>query len=381
MKSNLYIGVMSGTSIDSIDAVLMKINTQSWKFIGGETIKFPKELKSDLRRLSRVENKIDLKNLIELNSKTGHIFAKCVNKLLHDQNISPYDIEAIGLHGQTIMHHLHTNFPGSLQIGDAALVAKVTGIPVVSNFRNNDIASGGQGAPFAPLFHSWLFSNNKENRILINIGGISNISLLSKNGNYKGYDIGPGNILMDSWCLANKKKEFDNKGQWAKKGKINEELLNEFKKDVYFKRQPPKSTGTDYFNLKWIKERISNYNKLISSTDIQATLTELTADIICTSIKECPKNTSIAFCGGGTKNNLLMRSIQEKLNNKIYLTTDWGIDSKWVEAAGFAYLSKKRIDTVYSDLRLVTGSDAPIMLGGIFLPPKKINSEIKRSGK
>lgn len=120
---------------------------------------------------------------------------------------------------------------------------------------------------------------------------------------------------------------------------------------------------------------------MISSTDIQATLTELTADIICTSIKECPKNTSIAFCGGGTKNNLLMRSIQEKLNNKIYLTTDWGIDSKWVEAAGFAYLSKKRIDTVYSDLRLVTGSDAPIMLGGIFLPPKKINSEIKRSGK
>ena len=294
-----------------------------------------------------------------------------MNKLLLKENIDPFNVKAIGLHGQTIMHHTQTNFPGSLQIGDSALVAKETGIPVVSNFRNNDIASGGEGAPFAPLFHSWLFSNKKENRILINIGGVSNISLLLKNGNYKGYDIGPGNILMDSWSIANKKGDFDHKGQWAMTGNVNDQLLNEFKKDVFFKRNPPKSTGTDYFNLKWVKEKISTNNKSIASADVQATLAELTVDIILNSIKEYPKESEIAFCGGGIKNNFLMSRIKQKLNKKINLTSDWGIESKWVEAAGFSYLSKKRINNIYSDLRLVTGSDTPTMLGGVFLPPAK----------
>ena len=371
MKSNLFIGVMSGTSIDSVDAALMNINSKSWSFIGGQTIKFPKVLKTELIKLSRSQYKVDLKTLIELNYKTGHLFAKCVNKLLLKENIDPFNVKAIGLHGQTIMHHTQTNFPGSLQIGDSALVAKETGIPVVSNFRNNDIASGGEGAPFAPLFHSWLFSNKKENRILINIGGVSNISLLLKNGNYKGYDIGPGNILMDSWSIANKKGDFDHKGQWAMTGNVNDQLLNEFKKDVFFKRNPPKSTGTDYFNLKWVKEKISTNNKSIASADVQATLAELTVDIILNSIKEYPKESEIAFCGGGIKNNFLMSRIKQKLNKKINLTSDWGIESKWVEAAGFSYLSKKRIDNIYSDLRLVTGSDSQTMLGGVFLPPAK----------
>ena len=374
MKSNLFIGVMSGTSIDSVDAALMNINSKSWSFIGGQTIKFPKVLKTELIKLSRSQYKVDLKTLIELNYKTGHLFAKCVNKLLLKENIDPFNVKAIGLHGQTIMHHTQTNFPGSLQIGDSALVAKETGIPVVSNFRNNDIASGGEGAPFAPLFHSWLFSNKKENRILINIGGVSNISLLLKNGNYKGYDIGPGNILMDSWSIANKKGDFDHKGQWAMTGNVNDQLLNEFKKDVFFKRNPPKSTGTDYFNLKWVKEKISTNNKSIASADVQATLAELTVDIILNSIKEYPKESEIAFCGGGIKNNFLMSRIKQKLNKKINLTSDWGIESKWVEAAGFSYLSKKRIDNIYSDLRLVTGSDTPTMLGGVFLPPAKKNN-------
>ena len=373
MKPNLFIGVMSGTSIDSIDAALMKINPKSWSFIGGHTVKFPKVLKSKLRELSRSQYKVDLKTLIELNYKTGYLFAKCVNKLLFKESIDPSSVKAIGLHGQTIMHHTATNFPGSLQIGDAALVAKETGITVVSNFRNNDIASGGEGAPFAPLFHSWLFSNKKVNRILINIGGVSNISLLLKNGNYKGYDIGPGNILMDSWSIANKKGDFDLKGQWAITGNINHRLLSEFKKDAFFKRKPPKSTGTDYFNLKWIKEKISINNKSLATADVQATLTELTVDIILDAIKEYPKENEIAFCGGGIKNNFLMSRIKQKLNKKINLTSDWGIESKWVEAAGFSYLSKKRIDKIYSDLRLVTGSNAPTMLGGVFLPPEKIN--------
>jgi anhydro-N-acetylmuramic acid kinase len=373
MKPNLFIGVMSGTSIDSVDAALMKINPKSWSFIGGHTIKFPKVLKYKLRELSRSQYKIDLKTLIELNYKTGHLFAKCVNKLLFKESIDPSSVKAIGLHGQTIMHHTATNFPGSLQIGDAALVAKETGITVVSNFRNNDIASGGEGAPFAPLFHSWLFLNKKVNRILINIGGVSNISLLLKNGNYKGYDIGPGNILMDSWSIANKKGDFDLKGQWAITGNINYRLLSEFKKDAFFKRKPPKSTGTDYFNLKWIKEKISINNKSLATADVQATLTELTVDIILDAIKEYPKESEIAFCGGGIKNNFLMSRIKHKLNKKINLTSDWGIESKWVEAAGFSYLSKKRIDKIYSDLRLVTGSNVPTMLGGVFLPPEKIN--------
>ena len=318
MKPNLFIGVMSGTSIDSIDAALMKINPKSWSFIGGHTVKFPKVLKSKLRELSRSQYKVDLKTLIELNYKTGYLFAKCVNKLLFKESIDPSSVKAIGLHGQTIMHHTATNFPGSLQIGDAALVAKETGITVVSNFRNNDIASGGEGAPFAPLFHSWLFSNKKVNRILINIGGVSNISLLLKNGNYKGYDIGPGNILMDSWSIANKKGDFDLKGQWAITGNINHRLLSEFKKDAFFKRKPPKSTGTDYFNLKWIKEKISINNKSLATADVQATLTELTVDIILDAIKEYPKENEIAFCGGGIKNNFLMSRIKHKLNKSYF---------------------------------------------------------------
>ena len=369
VKSNYYIGVMSGTSIDSIDAVLMEIQSKSWSLLGTLSKKFPEQLRKDLLEVSRNKQKIDLRELIELDIKTGVAFAKCINALIKKAKINYKEINAIGLHGQTIMHHIHTKYPGSLQIGNPSTVAQITGIGVVCDFRNPDITSGGQGAPLAPVFHSWLFGTKKKNRVVVNIGGIANISFLGKNKYLSGYDIGPGNVLMDVWASKHNHGNYDNNGNWAKGGKINMGLLNSFKSDPFFKKKPPKSTGTDYFNLQWITDYCrQNTPDNLSPRDIQSTLLELTTVTIIDAIKAWPQS-ELAFCGGGVKNKHMIAILRKKLQVSLHSTTDWGIDPEWVEAAGFAYLAKQRIENNRSYLGQTTGSKSKVMLGAIYEPP------------
>jgi len=372
VKSNYYIGVMSGTSIDSIDAVLMEIKSKSWSLIETLSRKFPEQLRKDLLEISRNKQKIDLRELIELDIKTGVVFAKCINTLIKKAKINSNEINAIGLHGQTIMHHINTKYPGSLQIGSPSTVAQITGIGVVCNFRNPDITAGGQGAPLAPVFHSWLFGTNRKNRVVVNIGGIANISFLGKNKYLSGYDIGPGNVLMDVWASKNNHGNYDNNGNWAKEGKINMGLLDSFKSDPFFKKKPPKSTGTDYFNLQWITDHCKkNTPDKLRPRDIQSTLLELTTGTIIDAIKSWPQS-ELALCGGGVKNKHMIAMLRKKLQVSLHSTADWGIDPEWIEAAGFAYLAKQRIENKRSCLGQTTGSRNKVMLGAIYEPPLPI---------
>ena len=306
MKSKLYIGVMSGTSIDSMDAVLVKIDNNSWSLINSTRRRFTPSLREQLLILSRDKQSISLKDFIVINTKTGIEFSKCINQLIAYKRLKPKDIKAIGLHGQTIYHHTESRYSGSLQIGNPSVVAEKTNITVVADFRNSDIAAGGQGAPLAPAFHSWMFGSNKQKRILINIGGIANISILLNSKSFFGYDIGPGNALLDAWIEKNKRKKYDQNGKWSNSGTPNMELLKIFKSDPFFKKIPPKSTGSHDFNLEWIQSAKKRFGQKILAKDIQSTLTLLTAELIVAAINKYPKDSEIAFSGGGIKNLSLL---------------------------------------------------------------------------
>ena len=371
MKSKLYIGVMSGTSMDSMDAVLVRIENNSWSMINAARSEFNPSFREQLLNISRDKQCISLKDFIEINTKIGIEFSKCINQLITHKGIKPSDIKAIGLHGQTLYHHTENQYSGSLQIGSPSVVAEKTNITVVADFRNSDIAAGGQGAPLAPAFHSWMFGSNKHKRILINIGGIANISILLNNKSFFGYDIGPGNALLDAWIAKNKQKKYDNKGKWSNSGKPNMRLLKIFKSDPFFKKIPPKSTGSHNFNLRWILSAKKQVGERLLAEDIQATLTLLTAELIVNAINKYPKDSEIAFSGGGIKNISLMTLIKNKLNDrKIQSTTDWGIAPEWVEAAGFAFLAHQRIQEKAVELSKTTGSKKKSILGAIYLPPQ-----------
>ena len=371
MKSKLYIGVMSGTSMDSMDAALVKIENNSWSMINSARREFNPSLRKKLLNISRDRHSISLKDFIEINTKTGIEFSKCINQLIAHKGMKPGDIKAIGLHGQTLYHHIESRYSGSLQIGNPSVVAEKTNITVVADFRNSDIAAGGQGAPLAPAFHSWMFGSNKQKRILINIGGITNISILLNSKSFFGYDIGPGNALLDTWIAKNKQKKYDNNGKWSNSGTPNMKLLKIFKSDPFFKKIPPKSTGSHDFNLEWIQSAKKRFRQKLLAKDIQATLTLLTVELIVGAINKYPKDSEIAFSGGGINNLSLMALINKKLNGrKIQSTTDWGIAPEWVEAAGFAFLARRRMQEKVVELTKTTGSKKKSILGAIYLPPQ-----------
>jgi anhydro-N-acetylmuramic acid kinase len=216
-----------------------------------------------------------------------------------------------------------------------------------------------------------MFGSNKHKRILINIGGIANISILLNKKSFFGYDIGPGNALLDAWIAKNKQEKYDNKGEWSKSGKPNMKLLKIFKSDPFFKKTPPKSTGSHDFNLEWILSTKKRFGQRLLAKDIQATLTLLTAELIVDAINKCPKDSDIAFSGGGIKNLSLMALIKNKLSGRhIQSTTDWGIAPEWVEAAGFAFLAHQRMQAKPVELTKTTGSKKKSVLGAIYLPPQ-----------
>jgi anhydro-N-acetylmuramic acid kinase len=335
-----YIGLMSGTSVNAIDAVIVEFNKNRIKLIATHSYPIKNKLQRAILNISQTNNKIKLKQIANLHVQFGHLFADTVLELLNKSKLSASEIVAIGSPGQTIFHNPISKYPYSWQLGEANIIEQRTGIKTISDFRNKDIALGGQGAPLVPPFHNFLFSSSDETRIIINFGGISNITVLSSN-KFFGYDTGPANTLLDAWSIKHLHKPMDINGNWAKTGKIIPKLLKKLCDDAYFNKLAPKSTGVDYFNLSWLNKNLKNKN--YKNKNIQATLLELTIKTVSNEvIKFNPSK--VICCGGGVYNNTLMHNLTKHLAKykcKVYSTTDYGYAPEWIEAMCFAWLARK----------------------------------------
>jgi len=368
--AEFFIGTMSGTSLDGVDTVLISIDEGKLSTLCDYSIDFPSNLREKIFTLcSQGENEIQ--RCGELDVVLADFTAKAINKLLLKANKSPNEVKAIGSHGQTVRHNPHGPHPFSLQIGDPSLIAHLTGITTVSNFRMADIAAGGQGAPLVPAFHQSVFSSQETARAIINIGGIANITFLpleNSERSIKGYDIGPGNTLMDQWIQQKLGKPYDNNGAWADSGRLLPALLCAFMEDEFIQKSGPKSSGREYFNLAWIKNHLEGEN-YSNNEDVQRTLNEFTATSIANSIKLETQNTpcEVYLCGGGVNNNSLTQRLSELLPHyPIATTAKLGIDPQLVEAAAFAWLASQTIKGLTGNITAATGASCPKILGGIY---------------
>lgn len=352
---------MSGTSLDGIDIALCEIKGNSFELLHSQKYPFGKKLKANI--LTAINGKTTLKKIGRLDTQLGYLFAQAISAFLLEKKIKKKMVKAIGLHGQTLWHEPNARYPFSMQLGNASVITALTNISVVNDFRQKDIALGGQGAPFAPAFHQYLFSRLKGNIGVVNIGGMANLSVLGENPT--GYDTGCGNILMDYWVSYKKNLPLDKNGRWARLGKVSKKLLDKLLSDKYFLKNPPKSTGREYFNENWLQKQLKDFIYL-SGKDIQATLLELTAK----SIAEEVKKTSISLlivCGGGLKNIQLMKRLKANLKKIDVVSSDeCGISSEYMEAMAFAWLAYKRIHKEKVKLSSVTGASKDTILGALY---------------
>ena len=368
--SELYIGLMSGTSVDGIDAGLVDFSHGKIRLVGFHYQAFPTELSQQIHNISQADQPILLKDYGTLDSRLGQLFAEATLKLLDDAQIPTSAIQAIGSHGQTVYHAPETASGFSLQIGDPNRIAEMTGITTVADFRRRDIAVGGQGAPLVPAFHQAIFADPSQTRTIVNIGGIANITILDDKP-VIGFDTGPGNGLMDWWCQQHCKQAYDRNGDWAASGRRLPTLLGALKDDAYFRLTPPKSTGKEYFSSAWLQQKLSLFND-IKPEDIQATLCQLTADTIADAIRQYAPNTlQTLICGGGAHNSRLMSLLRENLKMPVMSTAEQGIDPDHVEAIAFAWLARQTLNNKPGNLCSVTGANTPVVLGGIY-PGKTI---------
>ncbi|RKZ96194.1 MAG: anhydro-N-acetylmuramic acid kinase [Gammaproteobacteria bacterium] len=374
---SLYIGVMSGTSLDGIDIAIVDVtNNNKCQLIAAQTFPFPTALHDKLLALI-TSQQCALKELGEVDVELGQITAQAINHLLTKHQLDANNISAIGSHGQTLFHAPNSDYPFSMQIGNGNVIAEQTGITTVADFRQRDIAAGGQGAPLVPAFHSELFADDHEDRVIVNIGGISNLTLLPANKDQAvtGFDTGPGNVLLNGWIQRHQQQTYDNQGQWAASGQCNDELLTSLLDEPYFQQAIPKSTGRELFNLNWLDNKLIEFNENISATDIQATLVQLTAHSIANEIK-CYLDSSktIFICGGGAHNDYLINQIQNLLGDKKVSTTDeLGLHPDWVEACAFAWLAYKTLNKQSGNMPTVTGASHPVILGAIYYASSEVS--------
>ena len=361
--SQLYIGLMSGTSIDGIDAALVDFAGPSPRLIQTHCHPWPGKLHHALLDSRKLPDEA-LGTLHALDIQAGKIFAQAANQLLEIVGVKADDVIAIGSHGQTIRHRPDAPQPFSLQIGNAEVIAHDTGIDVVSDFRTADITAGGQGAPLAPAFHAAVFHSEKEHRCVINIGGIANLTLLpnTNDSTITGFDSGPGNNLMDAWIHKTQGLSYDRNGDWARGGKVNETLLADLLADRYFHLPPPKSTGFEYFNLDWLA---GYQTHKLRAEDVQATLCELSARSIALAVKQYASETiKILVCGGGAHNRHLMTRLADNLPGYVIASTEVsGVHPDWVEAMAFAWLAKQSMNQLPGNLPSVTGAHRAVVLG------------------
>lgn len=375
-QRQLYAGLMSGTSVDAIDAVLVDFAPAQPSLIASHSHPIPDSIKSRINQLCHPSTQTLEKSTIdpidvlgELHVQLGQLFADATLALLAQAKVNAQDVQAVGSHGQTIRHRPEGTFPFSLQIADPNTIAQRTGITTVADFRLRDMAAGGQGAPLVPAFHQAAFHSEAVDRIILNIGGIANITLLNKNASAKvtGFDTGPGNTLMDQWIKQHRGLTYDPEGSWASQGAVRQDLLEKLLAHPYFAQPSPKSTGREMFNLAWLTATLAELDG-IKAADVQRTLLELTVDTIALAIKaQGIKNGELLVCGGGYHNHLLLAELAAKLPAfSVAGTTAAGCPPDWVEAMAFAWLAKQNVDQLPGNLHSVTGAEKPVILGGLY---------------
>lgn len=368
MEHGLYIGVMSGTSMDGVDASLVKFHHEGHTHIASHSHSWPQELQQQLRNLAQPGDN-EIERLGILDARVAEEFAQCILNLLKQANIDPQQTIAIGSHGQTIRHRPEAVLPFTLQIGDPNRIAELTEITTIADFRRRDIAAGGQGAPLACAFHDNTFRVKNETRVILNLGGIANITLLPSDPQkpVSGFDTGPSNTLLDAWTRRHLNMQFDESGSWAAGGKVDQSLLAEMLKDEYLQLPPPKSTGPELFNLEWFDSILSRVPQ-IEPQDVQATLVHFSARTIAQAIrKETAECARIIVCGGGVHNLELMNRLREELGDiPIENSANYDVDPDSVEAIAFAWLARQTILGLPGNIPDVTGALGPRVLGGIY---------------
>ncbi len=363
----LYLGLMSGTSLDGVDAALVDFSEPaSPRLIASHIEPLTPQTRDRLVSAFRRCQAISLDEIGELDHEIATLFASATRTLLEQAKVPREQVTAIGSHGITLRHSPDLERPFTWQLGDPNRIAELTGITTVADFRRRDMAAGGQGAPLVPALHQALFHSDKESRAILNLGGIANLTLLPRDidAPVLGFDTGPANGLMDAWIYEHRQLTFDRDGSWANSGKIQPRLLKEFLSDPYFNRDIPKSTGREHFNLQWIKQHVSNE----TPEDVQATLAELSAQTVVAALQRwAPETGRVLVCGGGAFNTYLLKRIQTLLEQiPLESTEQFGIPAEWVEAVAFAWLAKQTLNKNAGNIPSVTGASGPRILGGIY---------------
>lgn len=366
----LYLGLISGTSADGIDAALIQFDVLSPaslppRLIAGRTYPYPDDLRARVLALSQATGAVTLDDLGELDARLGETFAEAALRLLKETGVAASAVHAIGSHGQTLRHRPSAPFAFTLQLGDANRIAERTGISTVADFRRRDVAAGGQGAPLAPAFHQELLSNPEEDRAVLNLGGIANLTLLPADGPVIGFDTGPGNGLMDAWAALHRNLPFDVGGAFAAEGRIDPTLLAHMLAEPWFALAAPKSTGREHFNLDWLQPYLVDVER--APEDVQATLCALTADTVAQALlRQQPGCRRLLVCGGGVHNPVLMAALAKRLPGlAVQSTAELGLDPDFIEAMAFAWLAARTLAGLSGNLPAVTGAIGPRVLGAI----------------
>ncbi len=366
--SGIFIGLMSGTSLDGVDGVLADFSQATPRVMGHASLAFPAALRSELMALNS-SGEAELHRAALAGNALVRVYAQVVHELLRAAALPVASVAAIGAHGQTVRHRPQ-EFDGTgytLQLNQPALLAELTGIDVVADFRSRDVAAGGQGAPLAPFFHQALFAQAGRSIGVLNIGGISNITLLRADGSMQGFDCGPGNALMDGWCLQHTGREYDSEGSWAAGGVVLRQLLERLLSEPYFGRMPPKSTGRDLFNRPWLDRHLVGFSAA-GPQDVQATLTELTATACAGDVlRHEPQLARLIVCGGGALNTYLMARLESLLPGvEVGSSALSGLPPLQVEATAFAWLARKTVRREKLELQSTTGARGARVLGCIY---------------
>jgi anhydro-N-acetylmuramic acid kinase len=361
----LYLGLMSGTSMDAIDAALVDFDTTPPRVRATSATPYTPELKRRIAALMDDPERVSLDEIGQLDVLVAGAFAGAVAALLSASGTTPDEVSAIGSHGQTLRHRTDLPTPFTWQIGDPNSLAEATGISVVADFRRRDVAAGGQGAPLVPVFHDQAFRSPDEDRAIVNIGGIANLTVLVRGSPVLGFDTGPGNRLLDAWIQTNRGLDFDRGGDWGGIGTCDDDLLARLLEEPYLRQGAPKSTGRELFNLGWLEQKLVDRHR--EPENVQATLLEYTARTVAAAVRRFAPAAAVYICGGGSHNPRLLQALgRHILPARLSTTADLGLDPDYVEAIAFAWFARRTLSGQTSSVASVTGARGPRVLGGMY---------------